>query len=73
MFLLNSSVGSFAAAPTSINVRDRALEFVIYLNKTQDFILIFAISTAHTHRSGGRPYPEVTVAVLPSSLAKVLS
>ena len=24
-------------------------------------------------RRGGRPYPEVTVAVLPSSLAKVLS
>ena len=29
------------------------------------------MNAADIHRSGGRPYPEVTVAVLPSSLAKV--
>lgn len=36
-------------------------------------ILSREVYAAHIHRSGGRPYPEVTVAVLPSSLAKVLS
>ena len=40
-------------------------------------LTVFSISSllyaAHIHRSGGRPYPEVTVAVLPSSLAKGLS
>ena len=46
----------------------------LHLRDLTCFSILFAwVYAAHIHRSGGRPYPEVTVAVLPSSLAKVLS
>ena len=110
MFLINSSVGSFAEAPTSSDVRylafKRTIIHVTYLRKNlywfikKDFSTLTSIrmqarthvqvitlarfnlvstllaectSTIPLQRRGGRPYPEVTVAVLPSSLAKVLS
>ena len=36
-------------------------------------LTLIAWNAARTEWCGGRPYPEVTVAVLPSSLAKGLS
>ena len=43
--------------------------YLLYLTT----LMLSERGNSHPQRSGGRPYPEVTVAVLPSSLAKVLS
>ena len=65
--------GLFCCSLRTIRTSFATSELIENLFKFPDIVLLFCRNRGSSVWYGGRPYPEVTVAVLPSSLAKVLS